>query len=139
MCSLGVNQKARLNLGRDVASLCYFTVCGLLEGYKPFAVNMARDPALWMSWRQPQFIPVQTDHDSIQVSHHTSTSQPDLNQGGILQSRNNELVTYSNFDKQPEITIDLCFRYVFSFVESIRSMPISSLSFKQNVKLYDNI
>ncbi|CAB1343728.1 unnamed protein product [Coregonus sp. 'balchen'] len=58
VCSLGVNQKARLNLGRDVASLCYFTVCGLQEGYKPFAVNMARDPALWMSWRQPQFIPV---------------------------------------------------------------------------------
>ncbi|XP_014010249.2 ryanodine receptor 2 [Salmo salar] len=75
VCSLGVNQKARLNLGRDVASLCYFTVCGLLEGYKPFAVNMARDPALWMSWRQPQFIPVQTDHDSIQVTRITGSTE----------------------------------------------------------------
>uniref|UniRef100_A0A3Q3G9P9 Ryanodine receptor 2b (cardiac) n=1 Tax=Labrus bergylta TaxID=56723 RepID=A0A3Q3G9P9_9LABR len=46
-----VNQVGRLNLGRQVDSLQYFTVCGQQEGYDPFAANMSRDPALWMSWK----------------------------------------------------------------------------------------
>ncbi|XP_012989669.2 ryanodine receptor 2 isoform X4 [Esox lucius] len=80
VCSLGVNQEGRLNLGRDVASLRYFTVCGLQEGYEPFAVSMARDPSLWMSWRKPQFIHVQPDHDKIEVTrvHGTAESPPCL-------------------------------------------------------------
>ncbi|KAL0964499.1 hypothetical protein UPYG_G00324660 [Umbra pygmaea] len=74
-CCLGVNQEGRLNLGRDVASLRFFTTCGLQEGFEPFAVNMARDPTLWMSWRQPQFLPVQPDHDNIQVTRIAGTSE----------------------------------------------------------------
>ncbi|XP_071766090.2 ryanodine receptor 2-like [Centroberyx gerrardi] len=66
--SVGVNQVGRLNLGRQVGSLQYFTVCGLQEGYEPFAVNMARDPALWMSWRQPQFTSILPGHHNLLVS-----------------------------------------------------------------------
>ncbi|XP_051233720.1 ryanodine receptor 2 [Dicentrarchus labrax] len=66
--SVGVNQVGRLNLGRQVDSLQYFSVCGLQEGYEPFAVNMARDPALWMSWKQPQFTSIMPDDHNLQVT-----------------------------------------------------------------------
>ncbi|XP_028278418.1 ryanodine receptor 2 [Parambassis ranga] len=66
--SVGVNQVGRLNLGRHVGSLQYFTVCGLHEGFRPFAVNMARDPALWMSWKQPQFTSILPEDHSLQVT-----------------------------------------------------------------------
>ncbi|XP_029031557.1 ryanodine receptor 2 isoform X4 [Betta splendens] len=65
--SVGVNQMGRLNLGRQVATLQYYTVCGQQEGYEPFAVNMARDPALWMSWKQPQFTCIKPDDHNVQV------------------------------------------------------------------------
>lgn len=67
VASLGVNQVGRLNLGRCVGSLQYFTVCGQQEGYQPFAVNVAREPALWMSWQQPQFSSIRPDDHHIQV------------------------------------------------------------------------
>ncbi|XP_062422699.1 ryanodine receptor 2 [Pungitius pungitius] len=66
--SVGVNQVGRLNLGHQVGSLRYFAVCGQQEGYEPFAVNMARDPALWMSWKQPQFTSIAPDDQNLQVS-----------------------------------------------------------------------
>lgn len=66
--SVGVNQVGRLNLGRHADSLQFFTVCGQQEGYRPFAANMARDPALWMSWRQPQFVSIQPDDPNFQVN-----------------------------------------------------------------------
>ncbi|KAM4591284.1 ryanodine receptor 2 isoform 1-T1 [Odontesthes bonariensis] len=66
--SVGVNQVGRLNLGRQVDSLQYFTVCGLQEGYKPFAVNMARHPALWISWKRPQFTSILPDDHNLQVT-----------------------------------------------------------------------
>uniref|UniRef100_A0A667ZYR6 Ryanodine receptor 2b (cardiac) n=1 Tax=Myripristis murdjan TaxID=586833 RepID=A0A667ZYR6_9TELE len=72
--SVGVNQVGRLNLGRQLDSLQYFTVCGLQEGYKPFAVNMARDPALWISWRQPQFISILPDQDNLLVTRVSGTA-----------------------------------------------------------------
>lgn len=65
--SVGVNQVGRLNLGRQVDSLQYFTVCGLQEGYEPFAVNMSKDPALWISWKQPQFTHILPDDHKLQV------------------------------------------------------------------------
>lgn len=68
MVSVGVNQVGRLNLGRHADSLQFFTVCGQQEGYRPFAANMARDPALWMSWRQPQFVSIQPDDPNFQVN-----------------------------------------------------------------------
>uniref|UniRef100_A0A3Q3K423 Ryanodine receptor 2b (cardiac) n=1 Tax=Monopterus albus TaxID=43700 RepID=A0A3Q3K423_MONAL len=66
--SVGVNQMGRLNLGRHVDSLQFFTVCGLQEGYEPFAVNMARDPPLWMSWKNPHFTSMLPDDHTLQVS-----------------------------------------------------------------------
>ncbi|KAG1972845.1 ryanodine receptor [Pimephales promelas] len=67
VCSLGINQVGRLNLGRQVDSLRYFSVCGLHEGYQPFGLNMTKDLPLWMSWREPLFIPIPDDHSNIQV------------------------------------------------------------------------
>lgn len=66
--SLGVNQLGRLNLGRQVDSLQYFTACGLHEGFQPFAYNMSGDPTLWMSWKQAQFTSIQHDDHNLQVS-----------------------------------------------------------------------
>ncbi|XP_061600533.1 ryanodine receptor 2 isoform X1 [Cololabis saira] len=66
--SVGLNQVARLNLGQQVNSLQYFSVCGLQEGYKPFASNMASYPALWMSWKQPQFTSISPNDHSYQVT-----------------------------------------------------------------------
>lgn len=68
MVSVGVNQVGRLNLGRHTDSLQYFAVCGLQEGYEPFAVNMARAPVLWMSWKQPQFTSIKPEDHNLQVS-----------------------------------------------------------------------
>ncbi|XP_041802824.1 ryanodine receptor 2-like [Chelmon rostratus] len=72
--SVGMNQVGRLNLGRQVCSLQYFTVCGLQEGYQPFAVNMARDPALWMSWKQPQFTSIMPDDCNLLVTRVSSST-----------------------------------------------------------------
>ncbi|XP_054654360.1 ryanodine receptor 2 isoform X4 [Dunckerocampus dactyliophorus] len=66
--SVGVNQVGRLNFGRQEGSLQYFTACGLQEGYEPFAVYMARDPSLWMSWKQPQFTSILPDDPNLQVN-----------------------------------------------------------------------
>lgn len=69
VCSLGVRQIGRMNFGKDVSTLKYFTICGLQEGYEPFAVNMNRDLTMWLSKRLPQFIPVPSNHEHIEVSH----------------------------------------------------------------------
>lgn len=67
VCSLGVCQVGRMNFGRDVSTLKYFTICGLQEGYEPFAVNMNRDVTMWLSKRLPQFVPVPPNHQHIEV------------------------------------------------------------------------
>lgn len=67
VCSVGVSQVAKLNLGKSVGTLKYFTICGLQEGYEPFAVNMNRDVTMWISKRLPQFVPIPTNHQHIQV------------------------------------------------------------------------
>ncbi|KAJ3591316.1 hypothetical protein NHX12_009262, partial [Muraenolepis orangiensis] len=36
VCSLGLSQVGRINLGQNVSSLRYFTICGLQEGFEPF-------------------------------------------------------------------------------------------------------
>ncbi|XP_053538759.1 ryanodine receptor 2 isoform X6 [Ictalurus punctatus] len=69
VCVLGVNQVGQLNLGQQVNSLKYFSVCGLQEGYQPFALNMSKDPPLWMSWREPLFVQIPEDHPRLQVSY----------------------------------------------------------------------
>lgn len=67
VCSLGVCQAGRMNFGKDVSTLKYFTICGLQEGYEPFAVNMNRDVTMWLSKRLPQFVPVPPNHQHIEV------------------------------------------------------------------------
>ncbi|XP_073771088.1 ryanodine receptor 1 isoform X3 [Danio rerio] len=68
VCSLGMSQVGRINLGQNVSSLRYFTICGLQEGFEPFAINMKRDITMWFSKSLPQFVPVPTDHPHIEVS-----------------------------------------------------------------------
>uniref|UniRef100_A0A8C5PNN5 Ryanodine receptor 1 n=1 Tax=Leptobrachium leishanense TaxID=445787 RepID=A0A8C5PNN5_9ANUR len=68
VCSLGMSQVGRLNLGQDVGSLRYFTICGLQEGFEPFAINMKRDITVWFSKSLPQFVPVLPDHGHVEVS-----------------------------------------------------------------------
>uniref|UniRef100_A0A671NSP4 Ryanodine receptor 1-like n=1 Tax=Sinocyclocheilus anshuiensis TaxID=1608454 RepID=A0A671NSP4_9TELE len=68
VCSLGLSQVGRINLGQNVSSLRYFTICGLQEGFEPFAINMKRDITMWFSKSLPQFVPVPTDHIHIEVS-----------------------------------------------------------------------
>ncbi|XP_064176622.1 ryanodine receptor 2 isoform X3 [Anguilla rostrata] len=67
VCSLGMSQMGRMNFGKDVSTLKYFTICGLQEGYEPFAVNMNRDLTMWLSKRLPQYIPVPPNHEHIEV------------------------------------------------------------------------
>uniref|UniRef100_A0A8C3HTP2 Ryanodine receptor 1 n=1 Tax=Chrysemys picta bellii TaxID=8478 RepID=A0A8C3HTP2_CHRPI len=58
VCSLGLGQVGRLNLGQEVSSLRYFPICGLQEGFEPFAINMKRDISMWFSKSLPQFSPI---------------------------------------------------------------------------------
>uniref|UniRef100_A0A8C3HT45 Ryanodine receptor 1 n=1 Tax=Chrysemys picta bellii TaxID=8478 RepID=A0A8C3HT45_CHRPI len=55
---LGLGQVGRLNLGQEVSSLRYFPICGLQEGFEPFAINMKRDISMWFSKSLPQFSPI---------------------------------------------------------------------------------
>uniref|UniRef100_A0A670J4K8 Ryanodine receptor 1 n=1 Tax=Podarcis muralis TaxID=64176 RepID=A0A670J4K8_PODMU len=68
VCSLGLSQVGRLNLGQDVSTLRYFTICGLQEGFEPFAINMKRDITMWFSKSLPQFSTVPTEHPHYEVS-----------------------------------------------------------------------
>ncbi|XP_072425167.1 ryanodine receptor 3 isoform X3 [Chiloscyllium punctatum] len=68
ICCLGLSQIARMNFGEDATTFKYYTMCGLQEGYEPFAVNMNRDVAMWFSKRLPQFVPVPRDHNHIEVT-----------------------------------------------------------------------
>lgn len=67
VCSLGLSQVGRINLGQNVSSLRYFTICGLQEGFEPFAINMKRDITMWFSKSLPQFIAAPSDHPHVEV------------------------------------------------------------------------
>lgn len=67
VCALGLSQVGRINLGQNVSSLRYFAICGLQEGFEPFAINMKRDITMWFSKSLPQFIPVPATHNHIEV------------------------------------------------------------------------
>ncbi|KAL5105243.1 Ryanodine receptor 2 [Taenia crassiceps] len=47
--TLGSGQQVRINFGNVVQTLKYFTICGLQEGYSPFAVNMSHPVPMWYS------------------------------------------------------------------------------------------
>ncbi|XP_039597204.1 ryanodine receptor 3 isoform X6 [Polypterus senegalus] len=68
VCSLGLSQIGRMNLGKDASTFKYYTMCGLQEGFEPFAVNMNRDVAMWFSKRLPTFINVPKEHPHIEVT-----------------------------------------------------------------------
>jgi len=76
VCSLGICQVGRMNFGKDVSTLKYFTICGLQEGFEPFAVNMNRDITMWLGKRLAQFIPVPPNHEHIEVSGARLGSKP---------------------------------------------------------------
>ncbi|XP_061698948.1 ryanodine receptor 3-like [Syngnathoides biaculeatus] len=68
VCSLGLAQVGRMNLGKDAGTFKYYTMCGLQEGFEPFAVNMNRELTMWFSKRLPTFVDVPTDHNHITVT-----------------------------------------------------------------------
>lgn len=67
VCSLGPGQVGHLNLGQDVSSLRFFAICGLQEGFEPFAINMQRPVTTWFSKGLPQFEAVPPEHPHYEV------------------------------------------------------------------------
>ncbi|XP_070401457.1 ryanodine receptor 2 isoform X2 [Nothobranchius furzeri] len=118
VCSLGVCQRGRMNFGKDVSTLKYFTICGLQEGYEPFAVNMDRDVTMWLSKRLPQFVPVPTNHQHIEVTRID----------GTVESCPCLKVTQRSFGSQNSNT-DITFYRLSMPIEcsEFRSPPFSSL------------
>uniref|UniRef100_A0A3Q1FT48 Ryanodine receptor 3-like n=1 Tax=Acanthochromis polyacanthus TaxID=80966 RepID=A0A3Q1FT48_9TELE len=68
VCSLGMSQIGRMNLGKDASTFKYYTMCGLQEGFEPFAVNMNREITMWFSKRLPTFFNVPPEHMHIEVT-----------------------------------------------------------------------
>uniref|UniRef100_A0A3B4F195 Ryanodine receptor 3-like n=1 Tax=Pundamilia nyererei TaxID=303518 RepID=A0A3B4F195_9CICH len=68
VCSLRMSQIGRMNLGKDASTFKYYTMCGLQEGFEPFAVNMNREVTMWFSKRLPTFFNVPEDHPDIEVT-----------------------------------------------------------------------
>uniref|UniRef100_A0A4W5N343 Ryanodine receptor 3 n=1 Tax=Hucho hucho TaxID=62062 RepID=A0A4W5N343_9TELE len=68
VCSLGLSQVGRMNLGKDASTFKYYTMCGLQEGFEPFAVNMNREVTMWFSKRLPTFVNVPKNHNHIMVT-----------------------------------------------------------------------
>lgn len=62
-----MSQIGRMNLGKDASTFKYYTMCGLQEGFEPFAVNMNREVTMWFSKRLPTFFNVPEDHPDIEV------------------------------------------------------------------------
>ncbi|CAN0250954.1 unnamed protein product [Lampetra fluviatilis] len=99
VCSVGMSQVGRLNFGRNAATFKFFTICGLQEGFEPFAVNMHRDVPMWYTKRLPQFLPVQGDHEHYEVTRIDGTvdSPPCLkvtHRTFGTQNSNNDLVFF---------------------------------------------
>ncbi|KAK6307192.1 hypothetical protein J4Q44_G00223400 [Coregonus suidteri] len=68
VCSLGLSQVGRMNLGKDASTFKYYTMCGLQEGFEPFSVNMNREVTMWFSKRLPTFFNVPKNHNHIMVT-----------------------------------------------------------------------
>ncbi|KAM3861482.1 ryanodine receptor 3 [Diretmus argenteus] len=68
VCSLGLSQVGLMNLGKDASTFKYYTMCGLQEGFEPFAVNMNREVTMWFSKRLPTFVDIPKDHTHIEVT-----------------------------------------------------------------------
>ncbi|KAG7222685.1 hypothetical protein INR49_026294, partial [Caranx melampygus] len=68
VCSMGMSQIGRMNLGKDASTFKYYTMCGLQEGFEPFAVNMKREITMWFSKRLPTFCNIPLDHMHVEVT-----------------------------------------------------------------------
>uniref|UniRef100_A0A4W5NRM4 Ryanodine receptor 3 n=1 Tax=Hucho hucho TaxID=62062 RepID=A0A4W5NRM4_9TELE len=73
VCSLGLSQVGRMNLGKDASTFKYYTMCGLQEGFEPFAVNMNREVTMWFSKRLPTFFNVPKNNNHIMVTRMDGT------------------------------------------------------------------
>lgn len=101
VCSLGVAQVGRMNFGKDVSTLKYFTICGLQEGYEPFAVNTNRDITMWLSKRLPQFLQVPSNHEHIEVCFFFEIQTAAKNQGwNVFIHGNSHLDNYYHLLKK---------------------------------------
>ena len=56
-----------MNLGKDASTFKYYTMCGLQEGFEPYAVNMNREVTMWFSKRLPTFVNMPKHHKHIAV------------------------------------------------------------------------
>ncbi|VDL92644.1 unnamed protein product [Schistocephalus solidus] len=66
--TLGSGQQVKVNFGNVVQTLKYFTVCGLQEGYSPFAVNMSQPVPMWYSKVDPSlFVDLEKAHQSLET------------------------------------------------------------------------
>ncbi|XP_068106648.1 ryanodine receptor 1 isoform X3 [Hyperolius riggenbachi] len=115
VCSLGMSQVGRLNLGQDVSSLRFFTICGLQEGFEPFAINMKREITTWFSKSLPQFVNVPPDHGHIEISRIDGT----VDNPPCLK------VTHKTFGSQNSNTDMLFFRLSMpvEFYETFKCTP----------------
>ncbi|XP_028972792.2 ryanodine receptor 3 isoform X1 [Esox lucius] len=68
VCCITQSQVGRMNLGKDASTFKYYTMCGLQEGFEPFAVNMNREVTMWFSKRLPTFVNIPKDHLHIEVT-----------------------------------------------------------------------
>uniref|UniRef100_A0A8C0NJF0 B30.2/SPRY domain-containing protein n=1 Tax=Canis lupus familiaris TaxID=9615 RepID=A0A8C0NJF0_CANLF len=78
VCSLGPGQVGHLNLGQDVSSLRFFAICGLQEGFEPFAINMQRPVTTWFSKSLPQFEAVPLEHPHYEREEQTPGREPNV-------------------------------------------------------------
>uniref|UniRef100_A0A671VHP5 Uncharacterized protein n=1 Tax=Sparus aurata TaxID=8175 RepID=A0A671VHP5_SPAAU len=132
VCSLGVCQVGRMNFGKDVSTLKFFTICGLQEGYEPFAVNMNREVTMWLSKRLPQFVPVPTNHQHIEVTRID----------GTVESCPCLRVTQRSFGSQNSYT-DITFYRLSMPIECLdsfsRSTPESLFSPKRELEDFETV
>uniref|UniRef100_A0A8C0F4N3 Ryanodine receptor 3 n=1 Tax=Bubo bubo TaxID=30461 RepID=A0A8C0F4N3_BUBBB len=125
ICALGLSQIGRMNLGMDASTFKYYTMCGLQEGFEPFAVNMNRDVAMWFSKRLPTFVNVPKNHPHIEVTLHIWRID------GTIESPPRLKVTHKTFGTQNSnsdmiycrLSMPIEFRSSFNFGMSVENAP----------------
>uniref|UniRef100_A0A3Q3JZU9 Ryanodine receptor 3 n=1 Tax=Monopterus albus TaxID=43700 RepID=A0A3Q3JZU9_MONAL len=134
VCSLGLSQVGRMNLGKDASTFKYYTMCGLQEGFEPFAVNMNREVTMWFSKRLPTFVNVPKDHNHIAVTRIDGTidSPPCLkvtHKTFGTQNSNADMVFcrlsmpvefHSHFKLTPSLHFDTYSHTAFQYYHSVR-------------------
>uniref|UniRef100_A0A8C3CSR3 Ryanodine receptor 3 n=48 Tax=Neognathae TaxID=8825 RepID=A0A8C3CSR3_CAIMO len=127
ICALGLSQIGRMNLGMDASTFKYYTMCGLQEGFEPFAVNMNRDVAMWFSKRLPTFVNVPKNHPHIEI----------WRIDGTIESPPRLKVTHKTFGTQNSnsdmiycrLSMPIEFRSSFNFGMGVENIFITNLFF----------